>query len=131
MVFRFSAEGRLTYANRTLCAYYGRDTKEIFGIPVLTPIDPDERDQLWTKVRALTPPSPPSRSWRTPPRARDPTADSAACNAGHPRHLLPHGGGLAYQAVGEDITRESDLEARLMQAQRMEAIGTAGRRRRP
>src|SRR6185436_9850624 len=33
MVFRFSAEGRLTYATRALCTYYGRDVKEIMGIP--------------------------------------------------------------------------------------------------
>jgi len=124
MVFRFSAEGRLTYANRTLCAYYGRDSKEIFGIPVLTPIDPDERDQLWTKVRALTPPSPTVEVVAHATPSQGPHRGQRRVQRWVIRGIFsPHGGGLAYQAVGEDITRESDLEARLMQAQRMEAIG--------
>lgn len=124
MVFRFSADGRLTYTNRALCAYYGRDARELLGISVLTPIDPEEHELLWTKVRALTPTSPTAQIMAHATPSQGPHGGQRRVQRWVIRGIFsPHGGGLAYQAVGEDVTRETDLEARLTQARRMEAIG--------
>ena len=124
MVFRFSSQGLVTYANRALCVYYARDAKEILGIPVLTPIAEVDRPALWQKVLDLD--------------ANHPTVELTTHATprqgayGGQRRLQrwvvrgifsSRGEGLAYQAIGEDITRESELEERLAQAQRMEAVG--------
>jgi len=124
MVFRFQAGGRLTYANRALCAYYGRDVKEIMGIPVLTPIEAEEREEIWTKVRALTPSTPTVEFVAHARPTQGPFRGQRRAQRWVVRGIFsPNGGGLAYQAVGEDVTRETELEAQLMQAQRMQAIG--------
>jgi len=124
MVFRFSAGGRLTYANRALCTYYGRDVNEIMGVPVLTPIEPDEREALWTKVRALTPRTPTVEFVAHARPTQGPFRGQRRAQRWVVRGIFsPNGGGLAYQAVGEDVTRETELETQLMQAQRMQAIG--------
>jgi PAS domain S-box-containing protein len=125
MVFRFSSDGRLTYANGALCRYYDRDIKEILGIPVLTPVDPAEREQLWSTVMALSPDSPTVDLIAHATPSRGPLQGQRRTHRWVIRGIFSPRGGerLAFQGVGRDITREVELEARAVDSQRMEAIG--------
>ncbi|HEX2660791.1 MAG TPA: PAS domain S-box protein, partial [Polyangia bacterium] len=114
MVFRFSIEGLVTYANRPMCAYYGRELDEILGLHVATPIDKDERDELWRKVIALTPASPTVEFVAHVTPSRGPLAGQRRSQRWVVRGLFsPRGGGLAFQAVGEDITERLATEREL------------------
>lgn len=124
MVFRFSSDGRLTYANRAICAYYDRDVKEMLGLSVLMPIDLAERDRLWAAVLALRPENPTTELVAHATPSRGPLQGQRRTQRWVIRGIFsPAGERLAYQAVGKDITREVELEARVVESERMEAIG--------
>ena len=124
MVFRFSGDGRLTYVNSALCRYYDRDVKDVLGLSVLTPVDPAERDRLWSTAMALTPESPTVEIIAHATPSRGPLQGQRRTHRWVIRGIFsPRGESLAFQGVGRDITREVELEARAVDSQRMEAIG--------
>ncbi len=124
MVFRFTSDGRVTYANAALCRYYDRDIKEVLGLQVLTPVDPAERDRLWAAVMALSPESPTIELVAHATPSRGPLQGQRRTHRWVIRGIFSPGGErLAFQAVGKDISREVELEARVVDTQRMEAIG--------
>ncbi len=124
MVFRFSSDGRATYANQALCHYYGRDVKEILGLPVLSPLEPAERARLWERVLTLRPEAPTVELIAHATPSRGPLAGQRRTQSWVIRGIFsPAGERLAFQAVGKDITREAELEARVVDSQRMQAIG--------
>jgi two-component system, cell cycle sensor histidine kinase and response regulator CckA len=108
MVFRFSALGTCTYANQALSTYYGRPVSELVGQSVLTSVAAQERDLVWQAVQALTPAKPTVEFVvRVFPRPGD-----RRFNRWLVRGIFSaRGEGVAYQAVGEDITAHSQVEA--------------------
>ncbi|HVT10527.1 MAG TPA: ATP-binding protein [Polyangia bacterium] len=124
MVFRFSSDGCLTYANRALCAYYGRDVSELLGVSVLTPVDPDEREPLWAKVMALRPDAPTVEITAHATPTQGPLARQRRTHRWVLRGIFSPGGErIAFQAIGKDVTREVELEAKVVDSERMQAIG--------
>ncbi|HSS37945.1 MAG TPA: ATP-binding protein, partial [Polyangia bacterium] len=124
MVFRFSSDGSLTYANRALCAYYGRDVNELLGISVLTPVDPKERESLWAKVMALRPDAPTAEIMAHATPVQGPLGGQRRTHRWVVRGIFsPSGERIAFQAIGKDITREVELEAKVVDSERMQAIG--------
>ncbi|MFL5308504.1 MAG: ATP-binding protein [Polyangia bacterium] len=124
MVFRFSSDGSLTYANRALCTYYGRDVNELLGVSVLTPVDPAERDQLWAKVMALRPDAPTVEIGAHATPRQGPLAGQRRTHRWVLRGIFsPAGERIAFQAIGKDVTREVELEAKVVDSERMQAIG--------
>ncbi|MES1166259.1 MAG: ATP-binding protein [Verrucomicrobiota bacterium] len=124
MVFRFSSQGSLTYANRALCTYYARDINELLGISVLTPVDPAEREPLWAKVMALRPDAPTVEITAHATPSQGPLGGQRRTHRWVLRGIFSPGGErIAFQAVGKDITREVELEAKVVDSQRMQAIG--------
>ena len=124
MVFRFSGDGRVTYANRALSQYYDRDVRDIVGIPVLTPIEASERDLLWQRVLSLRPDAPTAELIAHATPSRGPLCGQRRTQSWVIRGIFsPAGERLAFQAVGKDITREVELEAKVVESERMHAIG--------
>ena len=124
MVFRFTSDGRLTYANAALCQYYDRDVREILGLPVLTPIEAGERDALWERVMALRREAPTAELIAHATPSRGPLRGQRRTQSWVIRGIFsPAGERLAFQAIGKDITREVELEAKVVESERMHAIG--------
>ncbi|MES1166011.1 MAG: ATP-binding protein, partial [Verrucomicrobiota bacterium] len=124
MVFRFSSDGALTYANRALCTYYGRDVNELLGVSVLTPVDPTEREALWAKVMALRPDAPTVEITAHATPSQGPMGGQRRTHRWVVRGIFSPGGErIAFQAIGKDVTREVELEAKVVDSERMQAIG--------
>jgi len=131
MVFRFSAEGMVTYANRASCDYFEQSEWEVIGQPVIGPVDKAERERVWSAISSLNP--------------KRPTTEIEVCIYPRPNDRRIHrwvvrsifseeGHGLAYQAIGEDITEQwrqerslNRLQAAIAQTSELIAItDTAG-----
>lgn len=124
MVFRFTSDGRVTYANPALCQYYDRDVREILDLPVLTPIEAGERAPLWDRVLSLRPEAPTAELVAHATPSRGPLRGNRRTQSWVIRAIFSPGGErLAFQAVGKDITREVELEAKVVESERMQAIG--------
>lgn len=118
-VCRFSREGLATYANRALCDHCDRPQEELLGMVVMKAIVPEERDQAWSRIQALTPSSPTTEmTLRTTSPAGGPRVERWVVRG----IFSPNGASIAYQAIGADVTREIELEATARKAARIEGI---------
>lgn len=112
MVFRFSLDGMVTYANQALRTYYGRSTEQLLGQHVLAPVPKKDRERTWNEILRLRPHEPViqvlTHAYPKPGERRLQrwTIRGIFGKDGH---------GLAFQAVGEDVTQQAKAEERIRQ----------------
>jgi PAS domain S-box-containing protein len=111
LVFRFSSEGVVTYANRAACDHYQRRLEDLLGKSVLLPVEKAEAAQAWGQVTALTPTHPTVEltlhTYPAPGRER--RVERWVVRG----VFSTRGAGVAYQAIGEDVTVQAG-QARLL-----------------
>ncbi|HSJ09720.1 MAG TPA: ATP-binding protein [Longimicrobiales bacterium] len=114
------AQGRITYASRSLSSILGREPETLVGTPLHELIHPQD---LRSAMRVLT------RARRTPGRAapgemRLQHADGGwRTVAGHVSNLLEHRSVNGLVINAHDMTQERSTAEQLRQAQKMEAVG--------
>lgn len=113
-------DGRFVFVNEATAELLGASSRqELIGRAMIDIVHPDDREKILERVRSMsagnTAPRTVERFLRLDGRVI--TAEVAACP-------IRYGGRLAFQVVAADITRRQLLEAELIQAQKMEALGT-------
>lgn len=118
LVFRFSPDGRVTYANPSVNDYY--HSKSVVGSHVFDAILKSQRKEAWAILSELSPSDPTRKISVT----AFPKPDERREQDWTVRAIFSSTGvALAYQAIGEDVTLQRQLEARIAQAQKMEVVG--------
>lgn len=114
-------EGRLVYVNPALLSYLGYDRpEELVGRPVLEVVHPDDRGEVEARIGRMVKTGEAASAREIQLVRRDGTARVAEAVA------LPvvFDGEPAIVAVTRDVTERRDLAAKMMQMDRMIALGT-------
>jgi PAS domain S-box-containing protein len=108
---------RFVQVNPALCALVGRSAEDLVGRPWSEIVHPDDRAALLTRSVPL--------QGRVTLEVRLLTSADAVVWLRLTRSWLPAAPGLppVLLAIGEDVTPQRDMQARLRQAQRLEAVG--------
>ncbi len=128
MICRWRPEGTITFVNENFCRYFGKTRDELVGKQFLPYICGDEEGGTGKGAAGFSPDKPIEYSEK---KVALPGGDVrwVECVT---RALFEDDGRIKeYQSIGHDITsrknaeeENSRLQARLMQSQKMEAIGT-------
>lgn len=120
-ICRFSPEGQITFVNSALCRFMGKKTEELVGKEFMQFLSDKGKSGFVEILRGLTPDS----SVYTYENIGMRQEKREYWGLWTCRGIFNKGGGLIeIQAVGKDITQQKDLEEKLRQAYKMEAIGT-------
>ncbi len=111
--------GKIQYANRAAAMMWGGSPEELRGNSLLTWVHPDFREEVMGRIAAMIGHTHNAPTLREKLLRRDGTVFYADVQ-GTP---IPFDGKRAVQLVIRDVTEEKDREARLAQAERLEAIG--------
>ena len=125
MICRFLPDGRLTYANKAYGRCFGLRAKDATGTPFLEILPAPERKELEGLLARLTAENPTGSLEFTVPVEVD--LQAPAPEARHRWTIRARrdmdGALVAYQAIGEDITKVRLLEKQLGRGEKMRAIG--------
>lgn len=128
LVCSFLPGGEITFVNKTYCEYFGRTSEEFVGATFLSLIPEADRKAVMENISALTAESPTQSHVH---KVIAPNGDIRWQRWTNRAVFDAQGRTAGYQSIGEDITgrkqaeeENKKLEAQLLQAQKMEAIGT-------
>jgi len=115
LICRFLPDGRITYANRTYCAAFGKTADEILGQSFLSLVPPGDREGILEHLRTFTPGSPVINYEHQVSLPGGGTGWQSWTD----RALFDADGALtAFQSVGMDITGRKQAEADLKRLHR-------------
>jgi PAS domain S-box-containing protein len=119
LVVQIDDQGCFHYISPSYCEVFGKSEDELLGHNILPQVHPDDREALDRSLVALQ--GPPHHSFH---EMRFMTKDGWRWLAWSSRAVLSDKGELeAITAVGRDVTARRKLEEKLIQSQKMQAIG--------
>ncbi len=122
LICRYLPGGEITYVNEAFCRYFGRTAEDVAGQSVFSLAVEGERERMMADIAALNVASSTlSQDYQVLAPGGEPRWERWTCRA----LFGPQGQAVAYQAVGEDITRRKLAEEAL---QRSESLHVLARR---
>ncbi len=119
LIARYTPEGIRIFANDAYCRFMGSPRESLIGRPIWEHVPADDRERLRQNFATLTPSSP-VHSYEH--RDVSPSG-KAVINQWVDRGIFDTNGKLReLQSIGRDVTQQRETEARLREAQRLEAI---------
>jgi len=120
LVCCFDSEGTITFVNEAYCEYFGKAREELVGTSFMKLIPEGDREFVEAKFSALTPENPVDTYEH---KVID--SDGAIRWQRWTDRAIFDGDGafLGYKSIGQDITEQRNLEERLRQSEKLEAIG--------
>jgi PAS domain S-box-containing protein len=110
MVCRASADGTLTYVNQQFCEFYGTKAEELIGMDFFSFFPDEEQNILRNHYAGFTPENP-VRSFEIPMQHSD---GKIHWQRWVERIIYDNvGRSIGFQSVGEDITRQKEIEEQL------------------
>ncbi len=120
LMVKVDVEGRFLFVSPSYCSLFGKTEKELLGQPFMPLVHKDDRAATERALRKLT--QPPYTCYV---EQRAMTVHGWRWLAWADKAVLDDSGNVtAIVGVGRDITDKKILEKKLIQAQKMEAIGT-------
>lgn len=111
--------GNIQYANRAVTKIWGGSREELLSKSLLAMVHPESREEVMARIIAMIGDTSNVPTLREKLLRRDGTTFYADVQG----TTIPFNGKRAVQLVIRDVTEEQDREARLAQAERLEAIG--------
>jgi PAS domain S-box-containing protein len=119
LVTRFRPDGTVTFVNEANCRYFGLTREEFTSGPLRRLLFPEDYERLMEALASLTPSNP---TFQIEHRIR--RGDEIRWTQWTNQAFFDEEGRVVeYQGVGRDITERKQLEERLREAQKMEAVG--------
>lgn len=118
---RWKPDGTRTFVNESYCRYFGKTREELIGSNFLLQVAEEDRERVRRKIASMTP----THSVLTDERRVIRPDGRIGWNEWTDRALFDEQGRLVeLQSVGRDITERRRLQEELLQARKMESIGT-------
>ena len=120
LICRFLVEGEITFVNDAYCKYFKKSYDQLIGKTFLSLIPKPEREIVINNISSLSIDSPTQTHEH---RVILPDGEIRWQRWTNRALFDDKGNAVTYQSVGEDITVRKQMEARLQEAQKMEAVG--------
>jgi PAS domain S-box-containing protein len=119
LIVKTDPEGRLTFVSPSYCRVFGKTESALIGCQHLSPVHGDDRTAAMAAIAKLN--SPPHTAYV---EQRALTKDGWRWLAWSDTAVIDGQGRIREViGVGRDITERKDLEARLLQSQKLQAVG--------
>ncbi len=120
MIARFLPDGRITFANRAVCRYYGKEPDDIIGINLFPFIFEADREKVFNSLMALTPDNPVLSMEN---RVNGPGGE-VRWHLWTNRAIFDSDGRLLeFQAVGRDMTETRMIEEERIKSEKLFSLG--------
>ncbi len=120
LIVKFDKDNKILFASPSFCKTFGVNSKKILGTEYSPPIHEDDRAVVRTSIESLKKPP-----YNTYHEERAKTVNGWKWFGNYLKAVYDDAENLQYTvAVGRDITKQKQLEARLLHSQKMESIGT-------
>lgn len=118
---RWKPDGTRTFVNESYCRYFGYTREELIGTSFMPLVAEEDRERVWSKIASMTPQNP----VRTDEHRVVLPDGRIGWNEWSDRAIFDEHGRLTeFQSVGRDISERKRLQDELLQARKMESIGT-------
>jgi two-component system, cell cycle sensor histidine kinase and response regulator CckA len=121
MVCRYLPDGRLTFANIRFKQHFRISHEDLAGTNIFDLFPPDEKGRMKAQLEQLRPEKPMITYEQ---HIRTDTGETLWRQWTDRALFDEHGNAREFQSVSIDITEKKNVEGKLQQAQKMEAIGT-------
>ncbi len=116
----FDSDGRITFVNKAYCDYFGRQRDEFLGASFMELIPEDDRSFVMEKYTSLTSDNPVTTYEHKVINSRG----EIRWQLWTDRAIFDEDGRLlSYKSIGQDITSRRNLEEKLRQSEKLDAIG--------
>ncbi|MBI1374325.1 MAG: response regulator [Phycisphaera sp.] len=120
LIARWRGDGERTFVNDAYSRFFGQARDELIGTSVFDHIHGEDRARVRERVAQLTPDAPVSTETH---RSIDAEGNVRWTEWTDRAIFDADGRAVEYQSVGRDVTSRKDLEAQLLQSQKMETVG--------
>lgn len=118
---RWKPDGTRTFVNESYCRYFGKTREELIGSNFMLQVAEEDRERVRRKIASMTP----VNAVQTDEHRVILPDGRIGWNEWTDRALFDEQGRLVeFQSVGRDITERKRLQEELLEARKMESIGT-------